>query len=130
MMPPPMTTTSAEAGGVGEVLIWCSGGDTCVSLVGSGLDALDHVELCDAIAALPPDRCALGHEHRIAGTHRQHAAIGGCESHAAGQQMHEFVEAMRTDDPVVRCRIPSARAVLGDVVGEDILAAALRRGAQ
>ena len=74
--------------------------------------ALHDVELRDAIAAFPPDRRALGHEERIAGARRQHAAIGGRESHAAGQQMHELVEAMRANDPVVGRRIPGARAVL------------------
>src|SRR5207245_10554463 len=126
MMPPPITTTSAEAGGVGEVWMWCSGEDRMHSPVDSSLDALDHVELRHAIAAFPSDRRAPGHEKRIAGAHRQHAAIRGGKSHAAGQEMHELVEAMRTDDPVVRCRIPGASEVLRGVVGEYVVAAALR----
>ena len=60
----------------------------------------------------------------------KHAAIRGGKSHAAGQEMHELVEAMRTDDPVVRCRIPGASEVLRGVVGEYVVAAALRDRAQ
>src|SRR3954470_15751941 len=98
MMPPPITTTSAEAGSRGEVSMWRSGGDMVRLARRSGLDTLDHVELRDTIAALPADRRALGHEQRIAGPRRQHAAVGLCESHAARQQVHELVEAMGTDD--------------------------------
>jgi hypothetical protein len=91
------------------------------------LDGLDDVELRHAIAAFPSDCRALGHEERIARAHRQHAAIWGCESHAARDEMHELVLAVRANDPVVRGRVPRAGAVLRSVVREDVVAAAIRR---
>ena len=85
----------------------------------------------------PRDRCFPIRSVRPAGTNSASPApadstlpSGAGESHTAGQQVHELVEAMRANDAVVGRRIPGARAVPRAVLGEDVVAAALRGRAQ
>src|ERR1043165_5780264 len=110
MIPPPITTASAWVGSWEDVSMRRRGWGMMVSIVCSGLCALRrglyHVELRDALAALPSDGRTPGHENCVACLGRQDAAVRAGEPHATGQQMHELVHPVRTHDAVIGRRVP------------------------